>query len=51
MVVSPGVESDPWFCVLASRYYRSGVMEDVYHQSRDECNRLGGYFINVLRAL
>jgi hypothetical protein len=46
-----GKTPDQWFRVLASRYYRSGVMEDVYHQSGDKCNRRGGYFINVLRAL
>ncbi len=40
-----------WFRVLASRYFRSGVMEDVYHQSQDESDRRGGYFITVLRAL
>ncbi len=42
---------EQWFRVLASRYFRSGVMEDVYHQSQDESDRIGGYFITVLRAL
>ncbi len=42
---------DPWFRVVASRYHRSGVMEDVYHQSADENHKTGGYFITVLRAL
>jgi SAM-dependent methyltransferase len=39
-----------WFRVLASSYYRSGVMEDVFHQSEDETDRRGGYFITVLEA-
>jgi SAM-dependent methyltransferase len=42
---------DPWFRVVASRYHRSGVMEDVYHQSSDKNHKTGGYFITVLRAL
>ena len=40
-----------WFRILACRYYRSGVFEDVYHQSRDESDLTGGYFITVLRAV
>jgi len=46
-----GRTSDQWFRVMASRYFRSGVMEDVYHQSKDESDRTGGYFITVLKAL
>ncbi len=46
-----GKTVDRWFRVVASRYYRSGVMEDVFHQSRDESDRTGGYFITVLKAL
>jgi hypothetical protein len=40
-----------WFQVAASRYFRSAVMEDVYHQSGEECDRTGGYMITVLRAI
>ncbi len=46
-----GLRSERWFRILASSYYRSGVMEDVYHQSQDEDHRQGGYFITVLRAI
>ncbi len=45
-----GKLADHWFRVVASRYYRSGVIEDVYHQSEDESDKIGGYFITVLRA-
>jgi SAM-dependent methyltransferase len=40
-----------WFRVVASRYHRSSVIEDVHHQSAGECRRPGGYCITVLRAL
>jgi SAM-dependent methyltransferase len=46
-----GSRPDPWFRVLASCYFRSRVIEDVYHQSREEADRSGGYCITVLRAL
>jgi SAM-dependent methyltransferase len=42
---------ESWFRVVASRYYRSGVIEDVRHQSADKSRRPGGYCITVLRAL
>ncbi len=40
-----------WFRVVASSYFRSRVMEDVYHQSGDIRDKNGGYFITVLRAI
>lgn len=40
----------PWFRIAASRYYQSGVIQDVGHQTGDVCRREGGYFITVLRA-
>jgi SAM-dependent methyltransferase len=46
-----GIRTDQWFRVLASSHFRSGVSEDVYHQSGDLEDRTGGYFITVLRAL
>jgi hypothetical protein len=46
-----GKTPDQWFQVAASRYFRSSVIEDVYHQSKDESDRSGGYFITVLRAI
>jgi SAM-dependent methyltransferase len=46
-----GKIAEQWFRVLASRYCRSGVIEDVYHQSKDRRDRKGGFLITVLRAL
>jgi hypothetical protein len=40
-----------WFRVLASSYFRSRVLEDVYEQTADERDRNGGYLITVLKAL
>jgi hypothetical protein len=39
-----------WFRVMASAYFRSRVLEDVYEQTADEQDRNGGYLITVLRA-
>ena len=41
----------PWFKVLASAYFRSRVMEDVYEQTGDVRDKDGGYLITVLRAI
>jgi hypothetical protein len=46
-----GRKPHQWFRVLASSHFRSGVMEDVYQQSRDPGDRRGGYLITVLRAI
>jgi SAM-dependent methyltransferase len=40
-----------WFRVLASSYYRSGVLEDVYEQTADERDKNGGYLITVLKSV
>jgi SAM-dependent methyltransferase len=40
-----------WFRVVASCYFRSTVMDDVYQQTGDPNDRTGGYFITVLRAI
>jgi hypothetical protein len=40
-----------WFCVAASSYFRSRVLEDVYEQTGDVRDRNGGYVITVLRAI
>ncbi len=39
------------FSFRESFYYRSRVIEDVYHQTKDEADRTGGYFLNVLKAV
>jgi SAM-dependent methyltransferase len=41
----------PWFRVLASAFFRSRVMEDVYEQTGEDRDRSGGYLITVLRAV
>ncbi len=40
-----------WFRVLASRFFRSRVIEDVYQQSGKARGGGGGYLVTVLRAL
>jgi SAM-dependent methyltransferase len=40
-----------WFRVLASSFFRSSVLEDVYEQTADERDKNGGYLITVLKAL
>ncbi|HTY63376.1 MAG TPA: hypothetical protein VMG30_14100 [Acidobacteriota bacterium] len=46
-----GIRSRPWFHMLASAYFRSRVLEDVFQQTGDELDRGGGYLITVLRAV
>lgn len=50
-VVWKGLTAPAWFMLRASAYYRSSVMEDVYHQSEDETDRKGGYFISFMQAV
>jgi len=40
-----------WFRLVASAFFRSRVLEDVYEQTGDERDRNGGYLITVLRAI
>jgi SAM-dependent methyltransferase len=40
-----------WFRLLASAFYRSRVLEDVYEQTGDKRDMSGGYLITVLRAI
>jgi SAM-dependent methyltransferase len=40
-----------WFRLLASAYFRSRVLDDVYEQTGDERDKNGGYLITVLRAI
>ena len=46
-----GIHSRPWFRVLASAYFRSQVLEDVFEQTDDDRDKNGGYLITVLRAI
>jgi SAM-dependent methyltransferase len=46
-----GILPRQWFRLLASAYFRSKVLEDVYQQTADERDRNGGYLITVLRAV
>jgi SAM-dependent methyltransferase len=46
-----GMRPQLWFRVLASSYFRSRVLEDVYEQTADERDRNGGYLITVLKAI
>ncbi len=47
----PGKRQNHWFRVLASSYFRSRVIEDVYQHTGNEQDREGGFVITVLRAL
>jgi SAM-dependent methyltransferase len=40
-----------WFRFLASAFFRSRVLADVYEQTGDERDKNGGYLITVLRAV
>jgi SAM-dependent methyltransferase len=46
-----GKAPDIWFRILASAYFRSRVLEDVYQQTGDRRDKNGGYLITVLRAI
>jgi SAM-dependent methyltransferase len=46
-----GKKPRQWFRLLASSYFRSRVLEDVYEQTADERDKNGGYLITVLRAI
>lgn len=46
-----GKATKPYFRLVRSRYVRSKVIEDVYHQTRDDEDKLGGYAITLLKAL
>ncbi|MDA2934699.1 class I SAM-dependent methyltransferase [Acidobacteria bacterium AH-259-D05] len=46
-----GFRVEQLFAVVDSIYCRSKVLEDVYHQTRDESDKEGGYLITTLRAI
>jgi len=46
-----GIRLRRWFRVLASAFFRSRVLEDVYQQTGEAQDRGGGYLLTVLRAL
>jgi hypothetical protein len=46
-----GTRSRPWFRILASAYFRSRVLEDVFEQTEDARDTGGGYLITILRAI
>ena len=46
-----GAWTPPLFRLIASRYSRSRVIEDVYEQSRYQRDRAGGYSTTLLRSL
>jgi SAM-dependent methyltransferase len=46
-----GHMAQQWFRLLASAFFRSRVLEDVYEQTGDERDKNGGYLITVLRAI
>ena len=46
-----GTRPQLWFRVLASTYFRSRVLEDVFQQTADERDKSGGYLVTILRAI
>lgn len=46
-----GRKSERFFEYLFGDYRRSKVIEDVYHQTRDDDDKVGGYMMGVLRAV
>jgi SAM-dependent methyltransferase len=46
-----GIRPTQWFRLVASSWFRSGVMEDVAHQQGRRAFSGGGYTITVLRAV
>jgi SAM-dependent methyltransferase len=46
-----GQKPNQWFRFLASAFFRSRVLEDVYEQTGDQRDKNGGYLITVLRAI
>lgn len=46
-----GRKAEKLFNFISSTYFRSKVMEDVYHQTRDGTDRKGGYSITLLETM
>ena len=46
-----GHRAKQYFKMVDCFYCRSGVLADVYHQTRDEDDKEGGYFVTTLKAL
>jgi hypothetical protein len=46
-----GFRATQLFTVVGSTYCRSKVLDDVYHQTRDETDKEGGYLISTLVAI
>lgn len=46
-----GKRADQLFRMVKSAYFRSKVIEDVYHQTKDETDNEGGYVISVLEPV
>jgi len=46
-----GVRATQLFTVVGSTYCRSKVLDDVYHQTRDETDKEGGYLMTTLVAI
>lgn len=46
-----GYRAKQLFKVVSCNYYRSRVLEDVYHQTKNADDKRGGYFITTLKAV
>ena len=46
-----GYQAEQLFTLLNCLYFRSKVTEDVYHQTREESDKEGGYLLTILAAV
>jgi len=46
-----GRKAERLFDLISSTFFRSRVMQDVYHQTKDRTDRQGGYSITILKAV
>ena len=46
-----GMKSEVFYRYLENRFWRSQVILDVYHQTKDPTDRTGGYFVSEFEAI
>jgi hypothetical protein len=45
------LRSEAFFRYVSNKFYRSQVILDVYHQTKDPSDKTGGYFISEFKAI
>ncbi len=46
-----GIKPEKFFWCVSNTYYRSNVIQDVYHQTKEDFHQTGGYYLMVHRAV